>query len=285
MKRLFILLLILCLMASAAFAQTEGDFSYAIADGKAVITAYTGSAQELTLPDTLGGYPVTAIRFCAFRDCASLKRVVIPDGVERIGSNAFQHCSALEEIQIPESVTRIDTHAFYRCSSLKQIALHDNMDNINILAFYGCSADRICNPDSLTAYHLTDIGYTFTHPDYPLLALKAFEDVDGHRAFAVADCNKSAVSISFPERITAIEKYAFFGCALLEEITLPDGVAEIAQSAFEGCSSLRRITLPGSIVSIADDAFAGCADLTILAPEGSAAHIFALAHGIPWQSL
>lgn len=284
MKRLLILLLTLCLTASSSFAQTEEDFSYSVSNGEAVITAYTGSASDLILPGTLGGYPVTAIRFCAFRNCTTLRQVVIPEGVVRIGSNAFQNCTSLEQLVIPKSVTRIDTHAFYACSSLKQLILHDNLSNVNILAFYGCSAIRYCNPDSLTAYHLTDIGYTFTDPDDPQLMLKAFE-ADGLRTFTVSDCEESAAYVSFPDRVTAIEPYAFFGCAQLTELLLPDGVTEIGKSAFEGCSALRKITLPGSVSVIADDAFLGCRDLTIIAPEGSAAQAFAKANGLSWQAL
>lgn len=70
MKRLFFLLLVLCLFSSAALAQNEGDFAYFISDGKATITGYTGSAAELILPDhltrihTLAFYGCSAIRYC-----------------------------------------------------------------------------------------------------------------------------------------------------------------------------------------------------------------------------
>jgi len=289
-KASFLLLALsaLCLFFCTAQAQTESDFSYSVSGGEARITAYNGNASELILPGTLGGYPVTSIGYCAFRDCTQLTRVVIPDSVTRIGSNAFQNCSSLAQIQIPESVTRIDTHAFYACSSLKELDLHDNMDGINILAFYGCSAVRYCSPDSLTAFELTDIGYSFTDPDYPMLTLKAFDSPDGQRTFTVADCSESAESVSFPDHITTIESYAFFGCDKITEIVIPDGVTEIAQSAFEGCSSLMKITLPGSVNRIAPTAFSGCSGVTIVAPAGSAAQSFAkanAANGFLWQAL
>ena len=287
MRRLFFLLIALCLVSSASIAQTEGGFSYSIRNQEATITAYTGSSADLLLPDTLGGYPVTAIGVCAFRNCSFLTRVEIPDGIVRIGSNAFQNCSSLTQLLIPDSVTRIDTHAFYGCASLRQLSLHDGIGNINALAFYGCSAVRYCNPESLTAYVLTDVGYSFTSPDDPQLSLKAYEHTAGKRTFTIAACEKSAQSVSFPDRITAIERYAFFGCDRLTEIVLPDGIIEIAQSAFEGCRALTRITLPRSIEKIADDAFSGCSGLTIIAPPGSAGQAFAQANaesGFSWQA-
>lgn len=287
MKKICMLLaaaLLLGLISSSGYALEEGGFVYSVVGGEAKITAYSGHATELTLPAALGGYPVTAISYCAFRNCASLTSVVIPEGVVSIGSNPFQNCTSLSDIRIPESVTAIGTHAFYACSSLKQIHLHDNLDRINILAFYGCSAARICSPDSLTAFVLTDIGYSFTHPDYPALTLKAFED-DGQRTFTVSDCDESAESVSFPEGVTAIERSAFFGCSALTEIVIPDGVREIASSAFAGCCALTQITIPGSVESIEGDAFSGCSDLTIISPHGSAGQAFAQANGLAWQSM
>jgi len=278
------LLLVLCLIASCAWAQNEGDFAYSVSDGEARITAYTGSASRLILPDTMGGYPVTSIGICAFRNCTSLTHVEIPDGVTRIGSRAFKNCTSLEQILIPPSVTRIDTHAFYACSSLEQIALHDNIDQVNILAFYGCSAARHCRRASLTAYVLTDVGYSFTDPAYPQLTLKAFEDDQGQRTFTVADCDTAAVSVVFPASVTAIERYAFSGCASLTEIVIPDSVAEIAEAAFQNCASLAQITLPEGIKKIAGNAFSGCASLTVIAPPESAGHAFAQANGLAWRA-
>ena len=162
MKRLLLLVLALCMMASSAFAQTEGDFEYFISDGQATITGYTGSASELILPDTLGGCSVTAIRYCAFRNCPSLTQVVIPEGVTAIGSRAFQNCPALTQIVFPESVQRLDTHAFHGCCSLKQILLPDHLARIHTLAFYGCSAVRYCIPDSRTAQTLRAAGLAFS---------------------------------------------------------------------------------------------------------------------------
>ena len=278
-------LLALCLITLCAGAQTEDGFTYSVSEGEARITAYTGSASHLILPDTLGGYPVTSIGICAFRNCTSLTHVEIPDGVTRIGSRAFKNCTSLTQILIPDSVTRIDTHAFYACSSLKQIALHNNIDQINILAFYGCSAARHCRRGSLTAYVLTDVGYSFTDPAYPQLTLKAYEDDQGQRTFTVADCDTAAVSVVFPASVTAIERYAFFGCASLKEIVIPDGVAEIAEATFENCTSLERITLPASITKIAGNAFSGCASLTVIAPPESAGQAFAQSSGLAWQAL
>ena len=286
MKRLSLLLLLamLCLLAPIALAETEGDFTYAVQNGQAAITAYTGSASELIVPDTLGGYPVTSIRYCAFRDCASLARVVLPGSIAAIGSNAFQTCVSLSQVQFSEGLATIGTHAFYGCVSLKQLTLPESIERLHPYAFYGCSATQLCSLDSHAALVLTAFGYSFTDPDFPQLSLMARENNDGLRTFTVTDCCESAVHVTFPENVTAIDGYAFFNCALLTEITIPDGVTEIAYSAFEGCPALTQIILPDSAAHIAESAFLGCPALTVIAPEGSAGQAFAQANGWDWRA-
>lgn len=286
MKRLSILLLVLmlCPFASVVQAETEGDFAYSIKNGQAVITAYTGSASELIVPDTLGGYPVTSIRYCAFRDCTALARIVLPDSISVIGSNAFQNCSSLSQVQFSQGLTAIGTHAFYGCANLKQVTLPESIQRLHPYAFYGCSATQLCSPDSRAALVLTAFGYSFTSPDYPHLSLMVRENDAGLRTFTVTDCDESADHVSIPDGVTLIDGYAFFNCTALTEITMPDSVTDIAYSAFEGCSALTQIVLPASVTHIADSAFLRCPNLTIIAPEGSAGQAFAKANAFAWQA-
>eukprot|EP00633_Aureoumbra_lagunensis_P009515 CAMPEP_0197307876 /NCGR_PEP_ID=MMETSP0891-20130614/6001_1 /TAXON_ID=44058 ORGANISM="Aureoumbra lagunensis, Strain CCMP1510" /NCGR_SAMPLE_ID=MMETSP0891 /ASSEMBLY_ACC=CAM_ASM_000534 /LENGTH=44 /DNA_ID= /DNA_START= /DNA_END= /DNA_ORIENTATION= len=41
-----------------------------------------------------------------------------------------------------------------------------------------------------------------------------------------------------------IGRYAFYGCASLNQITLPAGLTAIGEHAFSGCTSLNQLTLP-----------------------------------------
>lgn len=60
-------------MTIVAEAATEGNFEYYVLDGNAMIDGYVEKPTgELVIPDTLGGYPVTAISGDAFRNCTGL---------------------------------------------------------------------------------------------------------------------------------------------------------------------------------------------------------------------
>lgn len=78
----------------------ESDFTVT-ADGTGVaISKYNGSAEIVTIPETIGGKTVTKISGSAFLNNASVKKIVVPKTVKTIEKNAFNACSALESIVI-----------------------------------------------------------------------------------------------------------------------------------------------------------------------------------------
>lgn len=78
------------------------------------ITAYHGEAQVISIPAEIDGIPVKAIGDNAFIGRGKeikLRRVTVPEGVERIGKNAFQGNEILS-ISLPESLQEIGEGAF-----------------------------------------------------------------------------------------------------------------------------------------------------------------------------
>ena len=89
----------------------------------------------------------------------------------------------------------------------------------------------------------------------------------GKNAFS-SGC-KNLTSITIPEGVTSIGRYAFQWCSSLTSITIPKSVTSIGWSAFQGCSSLKSITIPEGVTSIGEHAFGGCSSLrSITIPEG-----------------
>lgn len=92
---------------------TEGDYEYTVKDdGTAEITQYSGTAEKLTIPSTLGGNKVTSIGEGAFEECIELTNVAIPEWVTSIGPGAFYNCYCLSDVEIPDGVTYIGREAF-----------------------------------------------------------------------------------------------------------------------------------------------------------------------------
>lgn len=71
-------------------------------------------------------------------------------------------------------------------------------------------------------------------------------------------------SVTVPNTIQTIGKWAFAGCTGLSEIVLPDSVLSIGEGAFHGCDKLTSITLSAKLTKIDSYAFYGCKGLTAI---------------------
>jgi hypothetical protein len=148
-------------IATNAFADTSGDFTYTVENGKASVTAYDGASTDMVIPSTLGGFPVTAIAVRAFQDHA-LTSVVLPEGLITIGALAFVRTSltsvtlpstlttiesgalsenSLTSVTIPASVTVIEDNAFYQSPGLQSVVFEGNAPTMNAAAFQGAVAE------------------------------------------------------------------------------------------------------------------------------------------------
>ena len=274
--------------------------TYEIVDGEAIITDCDTSVEgDITLPNTLGGCPVTGIESYAFLWCESLSNITIsdsitsignsafewcsglisitiPDSVTSIGSSAFLNCSSLTEISIPECVTSIGDCAFQSCSSLTNITIPDSVTSIGLAAFQNCSSlTGITISDSVTSIgnsafsgcsSLSGIWVSENNPYYSIDAKGVLFDKEQTTLI----CAPGGISSSYtvPDSVTSIGNSAFWGCSSLTDITIPECVTSISYSAFQSCSNLTEITIPDSVTDIGHSAFEGCSSLTsIIIPD------------------
>ena len=78
---------------------------------------------DVIIPDTLGGFPVTAISLYAFAECESITGVSIPDSVKKIGHYAFSDCTALKVVLIGKNVTEMGNNVFSNCTGLEKFSV------------------------------------------------------------------------------------------------------------------------------------------------------------------
>ncbi len=236
--------------ARAATEYTNGYFTYEVSNDRATIARVdTSISGDITIPSTLGGYPVTSIGDAAFERCYNLISITIPSSVRSMGDYAFSHCESLTDITIPDSVTSISDYAFYNCISLTSITIPNGVTSIGVSAFYYCdNLTSVTIPDSVTS-----IGY------------RAFENCI------------SLTSITIPDSVTSIGDSAFYNCTSLTNITIPDSITSIGYYLFGKCESLTSITIPDSVRSIGNRAFCYCTSLTSIAIPDSVTNIGASA--------
>lgn len=81
------------------------------------------TSDNVEIPDTYNGHPVTSISGGAFDHCNSLTRVTIGNNVTRIGDGAFYYCINLTSAIIGNGVINIGDYAFDGCTELTQLIL------------------------------------------------------------------------------------------------------------------------------------------------------------------
>lgn len=91
-------------LASDLFKSIElGDFTYRIRGDKGVITHYSGTTSELTLPESFEyegeTYPVAHVGKEAFADHTQLNAVVIGENILTVEDRAFSGCNGLTKVE------------------------------------------------------------------------------------------------------------------------------------------------------------------------------------------
>ncbi len=310
MKKIVSLILSLCIMSTMlvgitlpAAAATSGYYTYSVSSGKATITDCSASISgNVTIPSTLGGYPVTSIggfafyncnrltsvtipdsvtdiQISAFRNCSNLTSITIGSGVTSIGNRVFYDCSSLTSITIPDSVTSIGDSAFYNCSSLTSITIPDSVTSIGSAAFSGCKSLTSINVSEDNSNYCSDDGVVFNKNKtsiicYPYGKNDEYiipDSVTSIGPYAFSSC--SLTSITIPDSVTSIGSAAFYYCDSLTSITIPDSVTSIGSSTFSFCSSLTSITIDNGVTSIGNAAFYGCYRLTSITIPNSVTSI------------
>lgn len=106
----------------------------------AVIYAYFGDAEEVTVEEKYDGATVGVIFQNVFMDNNTVKKVTIK-ACSVVGSAAFWNATAVEEIILPaKGCAQIGIRAFYGCTSLQKVTIGEDVVFIGMLAFEKCDA-------------------------------------------------------------------------------------------------------------------------------------------------
>lgn len=222
-------------------------------DGTLCLRAFHGNRDDLCIPETLMGIPVTSIGRC-FSGPAHAQLVTIPSTVRSIGPHALQYEEDLRAVVIPPEVTSIADTAFDKLQENEGFCLY---------VTEGSCAHTFAEAHGFD-YELN--GWPEPMEDDPCLCGDWLYAVTGKGECVIREYNGSDRTVVVPAEldgyaVTGVNSYCFNGNLFMEELIVPDGVTYLGNYAVARCASLRRVQLPDSVTSLGGGCFAHCRDL------------------------
>jgi Leucine-rich repeat (LRR) protein len=100
-------------MTTAAIGVYTPPFIYTTNSGAIIVTGYSCSGSVVSIPITIGGFPVTAIGSGAFSNCTNLLMVTIPGSVASIEGSAFSGCPQLKIVFFEGNAPSAESSLFF----------------------------------------------------------------------------------------------------------------------------------------------------------------------------
>jgi len=257
---------------------TIGDYAFKGCTSLEAINRTMGA------PAVLLGKGVKSIGRGAFKNCSSIKIVVMADQVAAIGDSAFINCSKLNDVTMGYATASIGTGAFALCNNIKSFTC--KADDPPVVGDETCFA---AFKDQATL----KVGY-FSAPKYQAAEywsafknIETFNDgidgiyyeINGDQAtvtYRDKNYNSYSGNVVIPEsiehdgvtyQVTGIGDKAFMGSTGLASVTIPGSVSQIGSYAFKGCTGLSGITLPSDLTTLSEHAFDSCGITSIVIPD------------------
>lgn len=268
-----------------------------LGNGDIEITEYNGFASELTVPSSIDGHKVVAVRGLNLPygvlsvtipgsvkkvygiSGSTLIKVTLNEGVEEIGEYAFGYYTgglspravnqALIEVNLPSDLKKIGESAFEGCWNLERVNIPENCE-IGEKAFYRCGS--LPCPDEAIVSAAGAHAFEYTK-DFDSYGGRSHEEngctIVGTRL--ISSYSKEAV-LEIPEGVEYID-FDFYDSHNdntaghhFKEVVLPTTIKKV--SGFDNCSELEKVTFKGTPEVISS--FNNCPKLSeIKFPEGT----------------
>ena len=175
-----------------------------------------------------------------FKVNSKLNKIIIPEGVTEIANRVF-YKSSVREVILPSTLRKIGDDAFMNCESLKKIVIPDGVESLGSFSFAFSGLEEIIIPSSIT-----EIGiYAFSGTKY----LNKYDD----KEFVVLgdgllySYNGKDDVVTIPEGVKTICSlslyYKKFSNTSIQKVILPSTVVSVCEKAFYGLKELKEVNI------------------------------------------
>ena len=249
-------------------------------------TNYNSYSGTVNIPSTVTNngttYNVVQINPYAFKNCANLKRVVLPPTINYLMNYAFQNCTGLTDITLPANFYSCYNYVFDGCTNLKSIICLSPTPhnwNANNLPSTVLSNATLIVPQGKKAAYESVSGCLSSFSDIQEMDCDFAEDAIFYKDLGD---NKASVThalrfaedysgdITIPQTVThggttytvtTVGSEAFYDCHNLYSVVLPQTVNSISNYAFYYCNNLTNVNIPEGVQYINYCTFGACASL------------------------
>jgi uncharacterized repeat protein (TIGR02543 family) len=255
-------------------ADTTSDFEYTLDNSAITITGYNGNGGNISIPNTIYGYPVTSVADEAFAYNNTITSVYIPANISQIGAYAFSDCNSLLQFTVDISnpffssmdgvIFSKDKKTLVQYPGGKQgiCTIPSYVLIIGDAAFNGCNGiTGVTIPSSITAIGFAAFAYcsnlTEITVDGMNLNYQSVEGVLFNKSLStmVAFPSGRSGEYKIPESVTRIIASAFEGSKKISTVYLPQNLNSVDYGAFWNCTSLRGAYFSGNPPSFGTDVF------------------------------
>ena len=233
---------------------TSGDFQYTVEGDNVTITGYTGTATDVTIPETIDGKAVTSIGNLNY----TVTNIKIPKTVVNINDYIFAVIYNLESITVDNNNPQYSSENGVLFNKDKTTLIHYPMSKKDTNYTISSTVTNIAN-GKLRNPNLIDINVDSGNSKYSSENGVLFNK--DKTTLIDYPTGKIDTTYTIPNGVRMIGNGAFKGCGKLTSINIPNGVTTVGDDAFNFCLSLENMELPNSITSIGERAFQSCHDL------------------------
>ncbi len=245
----------LCFCVAHAVAQTSDGAADELESKDKNSVRYSSDGETFVVSDGVETIEEWAFSARSRRNAFSERReskIVFPNSLKKIGSNAFRGWLELSSIEFPESLEELGSGVFSNCSRLTTVVIPKNVVKIGLGPFSGCSL--------LTSVDVAEDNPVFCSVDGVVFS----KDL---KTLVLCPCGKEGEYV-VPDGVTTIRTSAFSSCSKLTSIVVPPSVETIGDQAFLDCASLSKVVLPNDVKSLGRQVFRACANLSsVFIPE------------------